>query len=74
MTQEVIDQFDRLTFVGVSAAPTEAAAEKFVAEHYEIIDALQARDRSTVTSLINKHITKSQKQLFAVLENPPIVE
>ncbi|MDP6258602.1 MAG: GntR family transcriptional regulator [Rhodospirillales bacterium] len=74
MTQEVIDQFDRLTFVGVSAAPTEAAAEKFVAEHCEIIDALQVRDRSTVTSLINKHITKSQKQLFAVLENPPIVE
>ena len=74
MAQEVIDQFDRLTFVGVSAAPSEAAAEKFVAEHCEIIDALQARDRSTVTSLINKHISKSQKQLFAVLENPPIVE
>jgi len=74
MAQEVIDQFDRLTFVGVSAAPTEAASEKFVAEHCEIIDALQARDRSAVTSLINKHISKSQKQLFAVLENPPIVE
>jgi GntR family transcriptional regulator, rspAB operon transcriptional repressor len=74
MAHEVIDQFDRLTFVGVSAAPSAAAAEKFVTEHCEIIDALQARDRSTVTSLINKHISKSQKQLFAVLENPPIVE
>ncbi|MBT5941154.1 MAG: GntR family transcriptional regulator [Rhodospirillaceae bacterium] len=74
MAQEVIDQFDRLTFVGVSAAPSAAAAEKFVTEHCEIIDALQAHDRSTVTSLINKHISKSQKQLFAVLENPPIVE
>ena len=70
--------FDRLTFVGVanapSANPSAAASEKFVAEHCEIIDALQARDRSKVTSLINKHISKSQKRLFAVLENPPIVE
>jgi GntR family transcriptional regulator, rspAB operon transcriptional repressor len=74
MAYEVIDQFDRLTFVGVSAGPSAAASEKFVAEHCEVIDALQARDRSKVTSLINKHISKSQKQLFAVLENPPIVE
>jgi GntR family transcriptional regulator, rspAB operon transcriptional repressor len=74
MAYEVIDQFDRLTFVGVSAAPSAAASEKFVAEHCEVIDALQARDRSKVASLINKHISKSQKQLFAVLENPPIVE
>ena len=74
MAEEVIDQFDRLTFVGVSNPPTAAASEKFVAEHCEIIDALQARDRSKATSLINKHISKSQKRLFAVLENPPIVE
>ena len=78
MANEVIDQFDRLTFVGVanapSANPSAAASEKFVAEHCEIIDALQARDRSKVTSLINKHISISQKRLFAVLENPPIVE
>lgn len=80
MANEVIDQFDRLTFVGVSNAPSpqstqiSGASEKFVAEHCEIIDALQARDRSQVTSLINKHIRKSQKRLFTVLENPPIVK
>ena len=74
ITAEVIDQFDRLTFVGVLNAPSAEASEKFVAEHGEIIDALQARDRSKVTSLITKHITKSQKRLFSVLGNQPIIE
>jgi DNA-binding GntR family transcriptional regulator len=74
MADEVIDQFDRLTFVGVASAPSVAASENFLAEHCEIIDALQARDRSKVTSLITKHISKSQKRLFAVLESPPIVK
>ena len=74
ITSEVIDQFDRLTFVGVSGAPREVTSEKSVAEHVEIIDALQARDRSKVTSLIAKHIKKSQKRLFAVLGHQLIVD
>ena len=74
ITAEVIDQFDRLTFVGVSSAPSETTSEKSVAEHVEIIDALQARDRSKVTNLITKHIKKSQKRLFAVLGHQLIVE
>ena len=74
ITAEVIDQFDRLTFVGVANAPSAANSEKFVAEHCEIIDALQARDRSKATSLITKHITKSQKRLFSVLSNQPIIK
>ena len=74
ITAEVIDQFDRLTFVGVSSAPSETTSEKSVAEHVEIIDALQARDRSKVTKLITKHITKSQKRLFSVLGHQLIVQ
>jgi DNA-binding GntR family transcriptional regulator len=74
ITAEIIDQFDRLTFVGVSNAPSVATSEKFVAEHCEIIDALQARDRAKATSLITKHITKSQKRLFSVLSNQPIIK
>mgnify|MGYP001477663778 CR=1 FL=1 len=74
ITAEVIDQFDRLTFVGVSRAPSETTSEKSVAEHVEIIDALQARDRSKVTKLITKHITKSQKRLFSVLGHQLIVQ
>ena len=74
MTKEVITQFDRLTFVGVSNAPSLVTSEKFVAEHGSIIDALQARDRGKAVGLINKHITRAKKRLFAVLENPQIVE
>ena len=74
ITAEVIDQFDRLTFVGVSSATSETTSEKSVAEHVEIIDALQARDRSKVTKLITKHITKSQKRLFSVLGHQLIVQ
>ncbi|MAW46835.1 MAG: GntR family transcriptional regulator [Rhodospirillales bacterium] len=74
ITCEVIDQFDRLTFVGVSNTNKIASGERFVSEHCEIIDALQSRDRSKATSLIMKHIQKSRKRLFAVLENPQIVD
>ena len=74
MAQEVIDQFDRLTFVGVSTAPSGASSEKLVKEHCGIIDAIQVRDKTKAARLINAHVMKSQKRLFAVLENPPIVE
>jgi len=74
MAQEVIDQFDRLTFVGVSTAPSGASSEKLVKEHCDIIDAIQSRDKTKASRLINAHVMKSQKRLFAVLENPPIVE
>jgi DNA-binding GntR family transcriptional regulator len=74
ITAEVIDQFDRLTFVGVSNAPSDVVSEKFVSEHCEVIDALQARDRAKASSLITKHITKSKKRLFSVLGNQPIIE
>ncbi|MEE2998836.1 MAG: GntR family transcriptional regulator [Pseudomonadota bacterium] len=73
ITAEVIDQFDRLTFVGVSNAASAVNSENFVEEHGKIIDALQARDRSQVTSLITKHITKSKKRLFSVLSTQPII-
>ena len=75
---EVIDQFDRLTFMGVSGQQSSAqgngSAEKLVAEHVAIIDAIQARDKTKAASLIGSHIKKSRKRLFAVLENPPIVQ
>ncbi len=74
MSQEVIDQFDRLTFVGVSTAPSGASSQKLVEEHCNIIDAIQARDKTSAARLINSHIIKSQKRLFSILENPPIVE
>ena len=74
MTQEVIDQFDRLTFMGVVTAPSDASSEKLVGEHCSIIDAIQARDKTAAGRLINGHVMKSQKRFFTVFENPPIIK
>ena len=57
-----------------SSAQGNGSAEKLVAEHVAIIDAIQARDKTRAASLIGSHIKKSRKRLFAVLENPPIVQ
>ena len=46
MAREVIDQFDRLTFVGVSTGPVWGIVPKLVKEHSDIIDAIQARDKT----------------------------
>ena len=73
MQAAVIDQFDRLTFVGVSQERSETASDKLVGEHCDIIDAIQARDRGRAGTLVTTHIRRSRKRVFAVLENPPIV-
>jgi DNA-binding GntR family transcriptional regulator len=74
MTQDVIDQFDRLTFMGVVTAPSDASSEKLVGEHCSIIDAIQARDKTAAGRLISGHVMKSQKRFFTVFENPPIIK
>ncbi len=71
---DVIDQFDRLTFVGVATVATDGASEKLVAEHGALIDAIQARDKSRSQRLITEHINQSRKRVFAVLNNPAIVD
>lgn len=71
--EAVIDQFDRLTFVGVSQQRSDTASDKLVGEHCDIIDAMQARDRGRAGTLVTNHIKRSRKRVFAVLENPPIV-
>ncbi|MBT7570635.1 MAG: GntR family transcriptional regulator [Rhodospirillaceae bacterium] len=68
---EVIDQFDRLTFVGVAQGAT---SEKLVAEHGALIDAIQDRGKGRAQRLITDHIKQSQKRVFAVLNNPAIVD
>ena len=72
--EEVIDQFDRLTFLSVSEAPQYISSEKLVKEHCEIIDAIKLRNKSLAVRLIGAHVIKSKKRLFAILENPPIVD
>lgn len=71
---EVIDQFDRLTFVGVANVSSDDAADRLVAEHCALIDAIQARDKGRSQRLISDHIKQSRKRVFAVLNNPAIVD
>jgi GntR family transcriptional regulator, rspAB operon transcriptional repressor len=71
-TQEVIDQFDRLTFVSVSSAEFDITKGKFAEEHGDIIDAVQARNKRLAGSLVSKHIKNSQKRLMAAFDDLPI--
>ena len=71
---EVIDQFDRLTFVGVANVGRDGAAGKLVAEHGALIDAIQARDKGLAQRLIGSHIKHSKKRVFAAFKNPAIVD
>ncbi len=70
---ETIEQFDRLTYVGVNSAVTPAGVQKFADEHGAIIDALQRRDRRRAGALIREHIEASRKRTLASLANPVIV-
>jgi len=71
---EVIDQFDRLTFVGVATVSTDGDTDRLAAEHGALIDAIQARDKGRASRLITDHIKQSRKRVFAVLNNPAIVD
>ncbi|MBL6958455.1 MAG: GntR family transcriptional regulator [Rhodospirillales bacterium] len=72
--QDVIDLFDRLTFMSVATTgAVEVAEDNFLDEHCEIIDAIQARDKRLAVRLMNKHINSSRKRLLSALDNPPIV-
>ena len=71
-TQEVIDQFDRLTFVSVSSAEFDITKGKFAGEHGDIIDAVQARNKRRAGSLVSKHIKNSKKRLMTAFDDLPI--
>lgn len=70
---EVIEQFDRLTYVGVNGSAPAAGTHAFADEHAAIIDALQARDRRRAVAQIREHIEASRKRTLASLAHPVIV-
>lgn len=72
---DILDQFDRLTFMGVTDNDgANGSAQKLVDEHCEIIDAIQARDKGKAASLLASHVKSSRRRVLAALENPPIVQ
>jgi DNA-binding GntR family transcriptional regulator len=75
---EVIEQFDRFTFVSVAnaamrTAPKGAALQQFVDEHAAIIEALQRRDKRGAQALVRSHVASSRKRTLDAIANPAIV-
>lgn len=72
---DVIEHFDRLTYVSVTGGdPGNAAGlQQFVAEHAAIIDALKARDKRLAAALIKEHTESSRKRTLDAIANPAIV-
>lgn len=73
-TEDVLDQFDRLTFMGVANDFANGYADTFDDEHGAIIDAIQARDKGRASSLVAAHIKSARRRVLSALENPPIVQ
>lgn len=70
---EVIEQFDRLTYVGVSSLGDRGALQHFVDEHAKIIDAMRRRDKRQASALAREHIESSRKRLLVSLSNLVVV-
>ncbi len=71
-TREVLEQFDRLTLISVTASEDGGLA-RFVDEHEAIIDAVQRRDKRAAAALVRDHVESSRKRLLDRLASLPIV-
>jgi len=71
-TVDLIEQFDRFVTVSISR---EASAEHadLIAEHCDIIDALQARDGKRAGRILARHAGRARKRVLAALARSPIV-
>jgi DNA-binding GntR family transcriptional regulator len=72
-TVALIEQFDRLVMVSVGAASGDAAQGALIAEHGEIIDALQARDGKRAGRILARHAGRARHRVLAALSHTPIV-
>lgn len=72
MAKDVIDQFDRLTYVSVTSRDELKLAD-FNAEHGCIIDAIQRRDRRQALALIRDHVESSRRRVLDALGSAAVV-
>jgi DNA-binding GntR family transcriptional regulator len=72
--RSLMDNYERLCIVSLSSRHKEAEAMSVaLAEHNQIIDALQARDGRKAARLSVLHIRKSYKQVMRGLETQQVV-
>ncbi len=71
-TLQVIEQFDRLVHVSLKQVDTSTHAA-LVAEHGDIIDALQARDGRRAGRILGNHVGRARKRVLRELTRTAIV-
>ncbi|RWI50256.1 MAG: GntR family transcriptional regulator [Mesorhizobium sp.] len=71
-TIDVIDQFDRLIAVSISIAGMQNRPQ-LLAEHCDVIDALQARAGKRAAKLLGQHIGNGRKRVLSVLSRAVVV-
>lgn len=70
---DLIEQFDRLTYVSVTGNGEDHGLQHFVDEHAHILDALQARDKRQTQTLVREHVESSRKRTVDAIANPVVV-
>ena len=68
-----IDQMDRVTTMSVNALPKHDPA-RVIAQHVEIIEALQRRDARRASALMSRHVLEARKRVCSALARLAIVE
>jgi DNA-binding GntR family transcriptional regulator len=70
---ELIDQFDRFTYVSTERLSWPLDFSKLIEEHRDIVDAMEARDRRLAQKLIKHHIVTAQARTMASLKEMAVV-
>lgn len=73
IAQEIIEQFDRLTYVSVTSS-AELTLDKFEREHREIIDAIRTGNKRQAVALAGRHVQSSRKRVLDSLRSASIVD
>ena len=72
-TIDLVEQFDRLVTVSISSNEAGSQRDALIAEHCEIIDALQTRDGRRAGRILARHAGRARKRVMAALSRSPIV-
>jgi DNA-binding GntR family transcriptional regulator len=73
-TQRLMEVYDRLCLVSLSTLRREDALAEPLADHNEIIDALQARNGAAAARMVTRHVGKSRGSIMRGLGQRSIVD
>ncbi|WP_336491226.1 GntR family transcriptional regulator [Methylobacterium nigriterrae] len=70
--RDLIEQADRLVRVSLAAIKGREPAQ-LIAEHAEIIDAVQRRDARMARRLVREHVAQAQRRIIQALERSAVI-